>query len=252
MTPSVLETPSSTIIAGVIESPGAPENSKKHHPCGGSSLPSLILPGSDLTDDDFKLLQKSWIEKALAQQALLRRVTDAEASKLLNRVKDGKSSGVAFPYTIPGADAPVQYRIRLDHPEIDIQGDRPKERRKYLSPTGGQNRLYFVPGTDPGLLKDSAVPVWIVEGEKKAMSLYRLACYQSTHPAALIVGLSGVWNWKGRQEGETETQPIPDLDLVTWANREVWIFFDANVATNRQVAHARRELTLELRRRGAK
>jgi hypothetical protein len=46
--------------------------------------------------------------------------------------------------------------------------------------------------------------------------------------------------------------PIPDLDRIEWASREVYIVFDANAATNDNVRVARSRLARELARRGAR
>ena len=45
---------------------------------------------------------------------------------------------------------------------------------------------------------------------------------------------------------------MPDVDRITWADRDVVLLFDTNVATNRSVSAARRALGQELSSRGAR
>ena len=49
-----------------------------------------------------------------------------------------------------------------------------------------------------------------------------------------------------------EKGPLPDLDLITFGNRDVVILFDANAATNNKVQAARRAFAAELAKSGAK
>jgi putative DNA primase/helicase len=101
--------------------------------------------------------------------------------------------------------------------------------------------------------------VAVAEGEKKVLALWRLSWHEADSPRFMPVGLSGVWGWRGitgKTEGPKGDRcdvkgPIPDLDLITWAKRRVYIVFDADVISNEGVAAARRELSRELSRRGA-
>jgi hypothetical protein len=112
---------------------------------------------------------------------------------------------------------------------------------KYLQPKDSSNRLYFPPGVD--LRADT--PVWLTEGEKKALKL--------TQEGFPCIGLGGVWSWRqgGRGYQLGRKQVIPDLDRVLWVGREVTIVFDSDVATNTMVALAERELARGLAARGA-
>jgi hypothetical protein len=122
----------------------------------------------------------------------------------------------------------------------------PKNRKgqevKYLQPKDSANRLYFPPGVD--LRADT--PVWLTEGEKKALKL--------TQEGFPCIGLGGVWSWRhgGRGYRQGKGRVIPDLERVNLVDREVIIVFDSDAATNTRVALAERELARELAARGAK
>lgn len=226
----------------------------------------MTLPGRSLTAQDLATLAQCGISPELAAQAKIRRVDSVEGAQIVGRRNgSGDYSGLVFPYYWPGDRHPREFRLRRDHPEIEFDRDgKPKPRAKYLSPPGRGNLLYFVPGTLPEWLQDPTMPVVMTEGEKKCLVLWRLAWEKagdaSERPVFLPVGLPGVWNWRGNR-GKTVGPdgsrvnvkgPIPDLDRITWQDRKVTVAFDSNVRDNPHVAAARRALTEELRRRGAR
>src|SRR5262249_4812646 len=104
-------------------------------------------------------------------------------------------------------------------------------------------------------LTDVSIPVTITEGEKKALALWRF--YQERGEKRLVIGLPGVWNWRGvvgkATNGNGKRQDvrgvISDFDRIEWRGREALSIFDANVLTDESVAAARRELARELQRR---
>ena len=180
--------------------------------------------------------------------------------EITGHTSSGDYSGLVFPYFYPGAETPHEYRLRRDSPDLEHRSDgTTKERKKYLSPPGRVNLLYFVPGTPEESLSDVNIAIALTEGEKKVLALWRLARHECRQPRFLPIGLSGVWNWRGSvgktlgPSGERTNVkgPIADLDLVQWKGRVVYIVFDSNVATNSSVKAARRGLSNELTRRGA-
>lgn len=212
-----------------------------------------------LTDKDFRAFEACAIPRDLILAAGLRRVDTHEGAAMVGRQsKNGADfAGILIPYLWPGDPHPREYRLRRDHPDLEMKDGQAREKNKYLSPPGKGNLLYFPPDTPPAHLADTSIPIVITEGEKKTLSL--AAFYRNRGAAALIVGLSGVWNWRGTV-GKTTTAtgrresikgPIPDLDRIEWSDRQVLIIFDSNVATNDQVFYARRDLTKELIERGA-
>lgn len=103
------------------------------------------------------------------------------------------------------------------------------------------------------------VPLVIGEGEKKALAIQRLASHNSETPRFVGVAIPGVWNWRGvvgktggpNGERLDVKGPINDLTLITWAERTVFIIFDANVSSNESVGWARSGLARELASRHA-
>jgi len=114
---------------------------------------------------------------------------------------------------------------------------------KYHSVSGKGNRLYFPPLhrqlSWEAILKDPKVRIAITEGEKKAA--------KATKCGLPTIGISGVWNWvaKGRN-------PILDLKLINFEQREVALIFDSDIANNQNVDMALTALAGEIIRRGGK
>lgn len=208
--------------------------------------------GGPLTAADLANLARSYITPELVEAAGLRRYTSSAAATLLSANPQRDCGGIAFPYRLPGESAIRLQRVRRDNPETERGLDgNVKTVAKYLCPAGSQNLLYFPPGVHPDLLLDVSVPVVIVEGEKKTLAATHYAASEG-RLRLLPVGLSGVWNFRGRRTPEDkETSPIPDLDRIVWNGRKVYIVFDSNAETDEGVGSARRKLTEELSGRGA-
>jgi putative DNA primase/helicase len=101
---------------------------------------------------------------------------------------------------------------------------------KYSQPPGTSARLYIpFPVTDG--------PVYVCEGEKKTLA---------AHQAHLnAVGIGGVWSWLSKGE------PIDDLQLVEWENRDAIIIPDSDVFERPDLMRAIYALGRELREHGA-
>jgi putative DNA primase/helicase len=118
---------------------------------------------------------------------------------------------------------------------------------KYLAPRQKPKRLYFPPLLDEALFSDASVPLWVTEGEKKALKAAQegLAC----------IAVSGVDGWRRRErpgDSTTPSVPLPDLDLISWRGRKVYLCYDSDAVTKEQVRRAEGSLAAELERRGAK
>lgn len=149
----------------------------------------------------------------------------------------GAGPGLVFPYQ-PLNGSGEYARVKLDHAGPDG--------KRYRSPKDRPPQLYVPRLLDPSILADTTTPLWITEGEKKALK----ACQEGI--ACLAVG--GVWNWRGKVTPEDDdTAPIPDLDRVTWSHRPVYLCFDYDPrpTTQENVRAATEALMRELRRRGA-
>jgi putative DNA primase/helicase len=181
-----------------------------------------------------------------------RRVTDKEAREHLGVRHTGDLAGVLYARLDPETGVTRGYRLRRDHPEIEDG----KPRDKYLSSID-RPALFFAPGVGP-LLTDTTVTVATVEAEKSSLALTAAATRAGRR--LLTIGTGGVWSWRGRIGKTVDANgarvdvkgPLPDLDRVTWQNRDVVILFDSNTATNENAQAGRRALAAELARRGAK
>jgi predicted P-loop ATPase len=190
----------------------------------------------------------------------LRRVDSLTGAELVGR-KSGNYAGVAIPYFFPGTSEVREYRLRRDHPDMEIDSKgQVKPKQKYLSPPGRGNMLYFPPGMTEAQLRDVPLPLIITEGEFKTLALWRLANWSHTDdPRFLPLGVSGVYNWRGTigktngPDGERldVKGPIPDLERVAWKGRKVIIAYDADSSLKDLVRFARAELAWHLRGRGA-
>jgi hypothetical protein len=217
--------------------------------------------GRPLTDDDYSWLAASWITPAIADAALLKSVASLEGRDIVGRKGAGDYSGILIPYYWPGDVSAFNYRLRRYHPDWTVGKDgRQKQARKYLSPPRGANRLYIPPGVTLEQLADVRIPIVLVEGEKKALALWRLANHETDRPRFIPIAIAGVWNWRGKigktggPKGERLDLkgPISDLSRIEWNGRTVFIVFDTNVHTNDSVKWARKGISRELTTRRAK
>lgn len=224
-----------------------------------SAAPTLSLFGEAPTIRDYADLERRWINPTLADEAGIRRIDDSTGKALMGATR-GNFAGLLIPYYRPGAESVREYRLRRDQPEFEsVAGGKLKESRKYVSPPGRGNMLYFAPGVPVALLQDAGLPVFITEGEFKTLALWRLSNHQSETPRFLPVGVAGVWNWRGTigkangPDGDRRDVKgvIPDFDLFDWRGRKVTIVFDADCETKSAVRAARYQLAAELIRRGA-
>src|SRR5215471_3026280 len=117
---------------------------------------ALCGPGK-LSEADYAALERSFITRAIAEAAGIYRVASLEGRAIVGRKDGGDYSGIVFPYRMPGEI----YSVR--------------------------DRLYFPPCA-PSLAGDAAVPLVITEGEKKCLSLWRMAL-ETGAPAFLPVAL---------------------------------------------------------------
>jgi putative DNA primase/helicase len=101
---------------------------------------------------------------------------------------------------------------------------------KYAQPPETSARLYV-----PFSITD--VPIFVAEGEKKT-----LAARQAGLNA---VGIGGMWNWL------SDGQPISDLSLIDWSEREVTIVPDSDSFTRADLLRAVYALGRDLQSRSA-
>jgi hypothetical protein len=154
----------------------------------------------------------------------------AEASALLGY---GVGPGMAIPYPPNGSAAPV-VRIKLDHGGPDG--------KRYRTPKGAANHIYVPPTLALETLEDPRASLYITEGEKKSLK----ACQEGLP----CIALAGVWSWRTKA-ADGRSIPLPDLDSIPLAGRDVFLVFDSDVASKPEVQRAETELGAELARRGA-
>ena len=216
-----------------------------------------VIPnwGRQLSDSDYVTLEGSWITRGLADAAMLRRVTEQEGRDVVGQKGKRDCAGILIPYLWPGEPLPHAYRIRRDHPDVTAdENGRIKLERKYLAAPGSGNRLYIPPGVTLEQLNDVCIPIVLVEGEKKALALWRLANHGVSSPRFIPIAISGVWNWRGivgktggaGGERLDVKGPIPDLGRIAWTGRKIFIIFDTNVNTDDSVKWARNGIAREL------
>jgi len=115
---------------------------------------------------------------------------------------------------------------------------------KYLHPLNKPARPYILP--EVWKIKDKPnKPIWITEGEKKALKLLQSEEY--------AIALSGVWNFKAGKDSEfkNELDLFKELKSFSWKGRIVYLAFDMDLWTNPMVRQALWELALKLYALGA-
>lgn len=158
--------------------------------------------------DDLANLRESGLEDATIRANGLRTVRDSdELAKILNRSKRDSccQGGLVFPYR--GIDGDVNGFARVRPHEPRIRKGKPI---KYEQPVGEALRAYFPSASIEGL--QGTQPVFITEGEKKALALSQLG--------VAAIGLGGVDCWG--KNGEL----IEDLSNIAWSDRDAYVIFD--------------------------
>lgn len=134
----------------------------------------------------------------------------------------------------------LTHQIKPNIPRPKVTG----KAAKYEMPAGWKPRL-DVPN-DAAIrkaLRSKDVPLYITEGSKKADSG---ACR-----GLCIVSLAGVYGWRGTNE-EGGITTISDWDSIALKGRTVYIVFDNDVMTKKEVRDALVRLARFLKRKGAK
>jgi P4 family phage/plasmid primase-like protien len=143
----------------------------------------------------------------------------------------GWRPGYRIPY--PGTEG--YWRVRFHTPR---PGRKPQ---RYDQPEGAPPHLYLAPlKVDWAAVKaDSTVPLYVVEGEKKAAALCKAGL--------AAIGVGGVACWRSKEYSGA----LPQWDEFAWSGRRVTIAYDADIVEKPDVAREERLLGAELTRRGA-
>lgn len=168
-------------------------------------------------------LQSSGLLEPIIQASGVYSVTRAEARKILGFDPGGPA--LAFPYSdTTSANGEAFIRLKPDLP-FNPTGDRPA---KYLTAKSGTNHLYILPIYAKKDLLNRELPIILTEGEKK--------CLKGAQELRdfLSMALPGVWCFK------TKGSPrlIRDFHKLAWRDRSVYITYDSDVTTKREVHQA--------------
>jgi hypothetical protein len=147
-----------------------------------------------------------------------------------------KTPGLYLPvWTTEGKNSLCQYK-----PDTPRQNKKGKD-LKYETPDDAGLRIDVPPRCREDL-KNPNIRLWITEGIKKADAL--------TSRSECAIDVLGVWGFKHKNEFKAPTISV-DLDYIAFKDRTVFICFDSDVMTKRQVRQALDEITEVLKRKGA-
>ena len=198
-------------------------------------------PGELASHHASKLLRESGIKVSTAKAGgVYSESRPTEVAKLLGWAgppQHNFGNCIVFRYRNVAGSLNGYVRIKPDCPRKDKATG---EVVKYEAPKSVPPHAYLPPGTIK-VLHDTTKPLVITEGEKKAL--------KADQEGLFTIGLSGVWSWC-----KPKTHPkalLPDLALVEWQDRKVFLTFDSDIATKQEVQRAEYELTKALQARGA-
>jgi hypothetical protein len=216
-----------------------------------------------LTESDYReVFAPRGIGKELADRTEIRRVISLDGAALVGvEGRPGDYSGLAIPNIRPGARQPRAYRLRRDHPDVEMKNGESRTVRRYLSAPGSCNLAYFMPGTTVDDLGDVERPVIFTEGELKSIALSALAHYLTARARFLAVGLNGIYGWKGTVARDSDENGarhaikgvLTDIENIAMRGRLAYIAYDTDLKseTMANVRRARTLLAKELLDRGA-
>jgi hypothetical protein len=188
-------------------------------------------------------LEESGLTLSDAKKLKFKDLSSNETDKLIGQ----RTASLYIPYfDVKGKLIPEMFRVRYYSPERKKSFGppklgRPPKPRKYDQPSGVLPRAYFPP-TQPWakIIKDTSVPIFITEGEKKAAK----ACKEGFP----TIGLGGIWNFMSKKLG---IQFLKELTDINWSGREVVIAYDSDIESNAQNRKAIHELSKRLITQGA-
>lgn len=148
-------------------------------------------------------LRKSGLADSTIEKAGIYSVRPADIAEKLGYDSPKIESLLAFPYGDNGFE-----RFKPFPSFVDKKGYK----RKYLQREGTGNHLYIPQSVIPQL-QDTTVPLYITEGEKKAL--------KAVQEGLCCIAISGLWNWSN---GTKEL--IGDFDKIALQNRNIYLVPD--------------------------
>lgn len=198
-------------------------------------LLSVIYDGSALHPEHLADLRRSGLTDETIARQKIRSVPPSMIAPLLGF----DAPKVVHAYLLPFAD-PCGGWFDFVRMKVFPTITTSKGTIKYLQPRRSGDRIYFPLATPLAAVRHSMEPLYLVEGEKKA-----LAVAQTGVPAIGMCGIDG-WHLAGARTLH------PDLDDVGLADRVVKVVPDADVRTKPAVAAAVARLASALALRGAR
>ena len=184
------------------------------------------------------LESESGIHPDLVSARGYRTVTDAaELKKLSFSPKQQNVPALLIPIYSPTGEIKL-YQARPDTPRLDERN----KTVKYETPAGSQMALDVHP-LAKNKVADPTTALFVTEGIKKGDALV-------TH-GLCAVALIGVWNWRGTN-GQGGKTALPEWEFIALNDRLVYIVFDSDVMSKKEVAAALVRLKAMLEHKGAK
>lgn len=164
---------------------------------------------SRLHPDHLEDLQKSGLSDETIVEAGIESLRPADIDKTIGFPTHAKS---AYEIPYPGTGC---LRCKMFYDEANrIDSKTGDARPKYLAKKDSRNHLYIPLKARP-ILKDLSVPLYITEGEKKALK----ACQEGLP----CIAISGLWNWSN---GEKEL--ITDFNQIALDGRTIYVIPDSH------------------------
>jgi hypothetical protein len=168
-----------------------------------------------LSDAHRQLLQESTIRSDVAEARGYQTISNSQALPPLFTGRQRERHGLLIPIrNVTGAIA--TYQLRPDNPRHDARG----KAIKYETAAAGRSCLDVPEAVRPYLI-DTSERLWITEGCRKVDS-------GLSNGLRAIVGLTGVWNFRGTHQGGGKAL-LPDWDFIALNGREVVVAFDSDV-----------------------
>jgi hypothetical protein len=234
------------------------------HPAASSSAPTNtdtkptapanpVAPPTDMLPLSVADLQRSGIAPSDAAKLGMFSVANARAEGPFPELRSEPALVIPYfnldgsPLTFERDGVPFLFvRVRYLGKQPPNRGfNGPDTHGKYGQPARSGVHPYFPQCISwAEVAQNSKVPLFLVEGEKKAARL-ALEGFNA-------IGIGGCWNFRRQGGLQGIRELIPELEQILWNGRDVYLALDGDVATNSSIAAAEGQLALEFGlRRGA-
>jgi hypothetical protein len=200
------------------------------------TLPSLLGPvySGALAPKHLADLRKSGLTDETIRLHALRSVPPDQIRHLLGWDTPRIESAYLIPYPSLSEDGWLDHIVLRLFPPMETEHGT----MKYAQPKCTPPRLYM-PRLNRDAIMDAATPLWITEGQKKALALAQLGL--------AAVGIQGVEGWHTRGTREL----LPEFSALPLQGRLVPVVPDGDFEWNPDVQRAVRRCANALRARGA-